>query len=234
MARVFASFATRRVQAAIVCAALSAALAACHDQGAQTPEPQPTEVPQAVATGGPARGIVESQYGTPVKDRVATLGLLNKRNNETRDLVMKTGESRRIGNIVVKLATCEKTLPWEHPPETGAFVQVFVDQREKISEPLTWRKVFSGWLFRNSPSLNVVEHPVYDVWVKDCAMKFPGEEEAPDEFAASSRAAKASGKARAGRPASAAGAVVAAPAAPAPTPAPAVANASGAVAGTGQ
>jgi hypothetical protein len=39
--------------------------------------------------------------------------------------------------------------------------------------------VFSGWLFKNSPSLNVVEHPVYDVWVKDCAMKFPGEEETP-------------------------------------------------------
>ena len=25
-------------------------------------------------------------------------------------------------------------------------------------------------------SLNVVEHPVYDVWVKDCTMRFPGEE----------------------------------------------------------
>ena len=33
--------------------------------------------------------------------------------------------------------------------------------------------VFSGWLFKNSPSLNVVEHPIYDVWVKDCAMSFP-------------------------------------------------------------
>ena len=29
---------------------------------------------------------------------------------------------------------------------------------------------------RESPSLNVVEHPVYDVWVKDCTMRFPGEE----------------------------------------------------------
>ena len=116
-----------------------------------------------MATGGPASGIVETQYGTPVKDRVATLGFLNKRNNETQDLVMKTGESRRIGNVVVKLATCEKTLPWEQPPETGAFVQVFVEERDKISEPLSWRTVFSGWLFKDSPSLNVVEHPVYDV-----------------------------------------------------------------------
>jgi len=230
MACEFANFAARRVQQAVMAAMMSAALTACHDQGAQAPEPQATEVPKAVAAGGPAGGIVESQFGTPVKDRVATLGLLNKRNNETQDLVLKTGESRRIGNIVVKLATCEKTLPWEHPPETGAFVQVFVEERDTISEPLTWHKVFSGWLFKNSPSLNVVEHPVYDVWVKDCAMKFPGEEEAPDDFAASSKAAKASGKARAARPAPAGGAVVAAPAAPAPT----VANSNGALAGTGQ
>lgn len=172
-----------------------AGLAACHDNGAQAPDAPATDVPKAVAAGGPARGIVESQYGTPVKDRVATLGFLNKRNNDTQDLVMKPGESRRIGNVVVKLGTCEKTLPWEQPPETGAFVQVFVEERDRTSEPLTWRKAFSGWLFRNSPSLNVVEHPIYDVWVKDCAMKFPGEEESPQDFARVSKPANASGKA---------------------------------------
>ena len=36
-----------------------------------------------------------------------------------------------------------------------------------------WRRVFSGWLFKESPSLNVVEHPIYDVWTKDCAMNHP-------------------------------------------------------------
>jgi len=44
------------------------------------------------------------------------------------------------------------------------------------SSPLAWHKIFSGWLFKNAPSVNVVEHPVYDVWVKSCAMSFPGEE----------------------------------------------------------
>ena len=168
------------------------ALAACHkaDDGA---EPKPGDVPKAVA--GDARSIsaIESDYGTPVKERVATLGLLNKRNNLTQDVVLKTGEARRIGNVVIKLATCEKSLPWERPPEIGAFVQLFVEERAQITQPLTWHKVFSGWLFKNAPSRNVVEHPVYDVWVKDCAMKFPGEEENPADAAAAARAAKASG-----------------------------------------
>jgi len=107
-------------------------------------------------------------------ERVATLGLLNKRNNSSQDLQLKPGESRRIGDIIVRLQACERTAPWEMQRETGAFVQVLVQDRGSQD----FRRIFSGWLFKNSPSLNVVEHPVYDVWVKDCAMSFPGEEPA--------------------------------------------------------
>jgi hypothetical protein len=174
-----------------VAALLLLALAAC--SGEPAPEVVATEVPKAVAGKGAAGPVVESEYGTPVKDRIATIGLLNKRNNLTQDVVLKTGEARRIGNVVIKLATCERTLPWERPPETGAFVQVFVEERKDADSQLAWRKVFSGWLFKNSPSLSVVEHPVYDVWVKDCAMKFPGEEALPKAAASPSSAAKPSG-----------------------------------------
>lgn len=173
--------------------ALLLALGACSQEPAP-PGPVQTEVPKAVAgPANPNRAAIESDYGTPVKDRVGTLALLNKRNDLVTELKLKAGESRRVGNVVVKLATCERTLPWERPVETGAFVQVFVEERAKSDEPLTWHKVFSGWLFKNSPSLNAVEHPVYDVWVKDCAMKFPGEEE--EAAAASTSAAKPSGNA---------------------------------------
>lgn len=169
------------------------ALGACSQEPAP-PGPAQTEVPKAViGNANPNRATIESDYGTPVKDRVGTLALLNKRNDLVTEIKLKTGESRRVGNVVVKLATCERTLPWERPVETGAFVQVFVEERAKSDEPLTWHKVFSGWLFKNSPSLNAVEHPVYDVWVKDCAMKFPGEEE--EAAAVSTSAAKPSGSA---------------------------------------
>lgn len=168
-------------------------LAACG--GEPKPEAQETSVPDAIAgmQAGPAQAAQGQQIGTPNKDRVVTLGVLNKRNNLTQDLVMKPGEAKRLGNLVVKVATCEKTLPWEHPQEEGAFVQVFVEERRTANEKAAWRKIFSGWLFANSPALNVVEHPVYDVWVKACAMNFPGEEASPAEAASSSSAANASG-----------------------------------------
>jgi hypothetical protein len=189
------------------------ALAGCKRGNDEQAEAVATEVPKAVSATPVGISAVESQFGTPVKDRVATIGLLNKRNNESQDLVMKSGDSRRVGNVIVRLASCERTLPWESPPEVGAFVQVFVEERAKTSEPLSWYKVFSGWLFKNSPSLNVVQHPIYDVWVKDCAMKFPGEEE--DPLAAVSSAAKPAGK-----PGAAPSAAASPTAAPTPSPTP--------------
>jgi hypothetical protein len=141
----------------------------------EAPEPQPesTEIPEEVARQAPPPPQAADMIGSPMKDRVATLALLNKRNNLSRDIEMKPGEARRIGDVVIRLSACERTAPWEDPPETGAFVQVVVHERKDAGSPLEWRRIFSGWLFKNSPSLNVVEHPIYDVWVKDCKMTFP-------------------------------------------------------------
>ena len=175
-------------------AASLAALSACDSGANDAAEAVATEVPKSFNSPAGSAQVIESEYGTPVKDRVATLGLLNKRNNLSQDVVLKVGEAKRVGNVIVKLATCERSLPWETPPDTGAFVQVFVEERERADQPLTWRKVFSGWLFKNSPALSVVQHPVYDVWVKDCAMKFPGEEDSPAAAASPSSAAKPAAK----------------------------------------
>ena len=154
---------------------LGALLAACNSQ-APEPEAEATEVPEELAGAGRPVPIAGGGIGTPMAERVAVLGLLNKRNNISRDIELKPGEARRVGDVVVRLSACERTAPWEEPPETGAFVQVSVLGRTDADSEPEWRRYFSGWLFKNSPSLNVVEHPIYDVWVKDCKMSFPGEE----------------------------------------------------------
>jgi len=175
----------------LLAATLPLALAACSERPGPA-APEETEVPQDLARME-APPLPDAGVGTPREQRVATLGLLNKRNNLTQDIEIKPGETRRAGDVIVQLATCERTPPWENPPETGAFVQVYVAQRSSPGAQPQWRGVFSGWLFKNSPSLNVVEHPIYDVWVKDCAMSFPGEETALS--ASSSSAPKPSGTA---------------------------------------
>jgi hypothetical protein len=164
--------------------ALGAALmlAACGGESGDTSEsglPESgREGGQAAAPAGPRAGEPRGPDSiTPMEERVATLGLLNKRNNLSEDIELRPGESREIGPVIVSLSACERTAPWELPQETGAFVQVDVLERGDSDHT----RVFSGWLFEQSPSLNVVEHPIYDVWVKDCAMRFPGEDGDPSE-----------------------------------------------------
>lgn len=150
-----------------------ALLTACSDDPTE-PTPVETEIPEELQ-GVQQPEIVgeEAGIGTPMEERVATIGLLNKRNNVSQDLELKPGEQRRVGDVIVRLAACERTAPWEFEKDEGAFVQVLVLERGSEDN---FRKVFSGWLFKNKPSINVVEHPIYDVWVKACAMEFPGEE----------------------------------------------------------
>lgn len=154
-------------------ALIAAAIAILSGCAEDAPEPDAieTDVPDELQGSGTAVAPVDAGIGTPMEERVATLGLLNKRNNLTQDLEMRPGETRRVGDVIVRLQACERTAPWETPKETGAFVQVLVRGR---GDDADFERVFSGWLFKESPSLNVVEHPIYDVWVKDCAMSFPG------------------------------------------------------------
>jgi hypothetical protein len=123
---------------------------------------------------------------TPMAQRVATLGLLNKRNGLWRDLTLKPGQAVRIGDVVVRLKACETTAPWEPEAYTGAFVQVIV-----LGSDEKWRKVFSGWLYKESPSLNLVEHPIYDVWTKACTMRHP--DTGPDTLVVRGGETRASG-----------------------------------------
>ena len=175
---------------ALIAIALLTVLAGCNSESGP-PEGQETEVPKNLQGGLAAPRGADAGLGTPREQRVARLGLLNKRNNLTQDIEIKPGESKRVGDVIVRLATCERTAPWENPPETGAFVQVLVAERSSPGADPTWKRAFSGWLFKNSPSLNVVEHPIYDVWVKDCVMSFPGEEEPAADASPSSAPAAA-------------------------------------------
>lgn len=159
----------------IVGLAAPLALAACSPRGAEDAnrqnqaaiENQTIDVPQTVQQLAPGT--------TPVAERVAVIGLLNKRNGLMRELTLRPGQAVRVGDAIVRLRNCETTAPWEIQQLTGAFVQL--DVRGADGQ---FRRVFSGWLYRETPSLNTVQHPIYDVWPRSCAMTHPeGGEPAP-------------------------------------------------------
>jgi len=176
------------------------ALGACDGARRQANAPAPTaRVRTAAATD--ANGV------TPMAQRVAVLGVLNKRNGIVKRVALHPGQSARWRDMVVHLRACEATAPWESEKLTGAFVQVDVQRPDNKAQ-----RVFSGWLYKESPSLNVVEHPVYDVWPISCEMTFPSGPAAPAAPVASSSRSSAKKSAAPAEPPAAAPA--AAPEAP--------------------
>jgi hypothetical protein len=162
-----------------VSGALAAALASALVLGGCGRD-QPDE-PQRQPGAQQQRGQLGAAGVTPMAERVAVIGLLNKRNGIVRNLTMKPGQAVRVKDAIVRLRACETTAPWENEKLTGAFVQLDVQRPDE-----SWGRVFSGWLYKETPSLNVVEHPVYDVWPRSCAMTFPGGTPPPGAPAAAS------------------------------------------------
>jgi hypothetical protein len=71
-------------------------------------------------------------------------------------------ETVEFGALKVTPRVCYSRPPTE-PPKTTSFVEVdeiLLDGAEK--------RIFTGWMFAESPGLNAVEHPVFDVWLTDC------------------------------------------------------------------
>ncbi len=173
-------------RAILLTAAIAVTTAAC-DSKPQEVVAENKVTAEALPPSADTAGI------TPMAERVAVIALLNKRNGIVRDFTLKPGQAIRAKDALIRLRACEATAPWETERLTGAFVQLDVRRPDT-----NWERVFSGWLYKESPSLNVVEHPVYDVWVKSCAMSWPGAAEMAPSAAGSSNLSSApkSGRSR--------------------------------------
>ena len=77
-------------------------------------------------------------------------------------LEIKLGETVKFGALKVTPRLCYARPP-DQPPKTTTFVEVMETQLDGSE-----KKIFSGWMFAESPGLDAVEHPVYDVWLTEC------------------------------------------------------------------
>ena len=108
-----------------------------------------------LAMAGPARA---ERMANPI----AVFAGLDKITGVTTTFEIATGEQKRFGGLVVKPDACYSSPPTEEP-KTTSFVEV-----DEILADSTRQRIFTGWMFADSPGLNAVEHPIYDVWLTGC------------------------------------------------------------------
>lgn len=75
------------------------------------------------------------------------------------------GETVQFGALQVTPKVCYSRDDTEAQKITS-FVEV-----DEITLDRKIRRIFTGWMFADSPGLNAVEHPVYDVWLTECKTK---------------------------------------------------------------
>nr|WP_189424614.1 DUF2155 domain-containing protein [Devosia pacifica] len=72
-------------------------------------------------------------------------------------------ETVLFGALEVTPRACYSRSPNETVQRTSAFVEV--DQLDLEGES---ERIFTGWMFADSPALHAVDHAVYDVWLVSC------------------------------------------------------------------
>ncbi|MBA8902463.1 hypothetical protein FHW17_003360 [Phyllobacterium sp. P30BS-XVII] len=97
-----------------------------------------------------------------ISNPIAVFSGLDKITGRITSFDVYIDETVQFGALQLTPRVCY-TRPDTETPKTDTFVEV-----DEITLDRKIRKIFSGWMFADSPGLNAVEHPVYDVWLKGC------------------------------------------------------------------
>ena len=97
-----------------------------------------------------------------IENPVAVFSGIDKITGRITTFDVYVGETVQFGALQVTPRVCYSRDQTE-PPKTTTFVEV-----DEITLDRKIRRLFTGWMFADSPGLNAVDHAVYDVWLKEC------------------------------------------------------------------
>jgi hypothetical protein len=125
---------------------------------------------------------------TKIAMPIATFAGLDKITGRIISFDVAINETVQFGALQVTPRVCYAR-PSTSAPLTDGFVEV-----DEITLDNKIRRIFTGWMFADSPGLHAVEHAVYDVWLTDC--KQPPAPQTPTAQAAPTQAAPAPTRAK--------------------------------------
>ena len=104
-------------------------------------------------------------HAARVENPVAVFSGIDKITGRITNFDVYIGETVQFGALQVTPKVCYSRDDTEAQKVT-TFVEV-----DEITLDRKIRRIFTGWMFADSPGLNAVEHPVYDVWLVECKGK---------------------------------------------------------------
>jgi hypothetical protein len=101
-------------------------------------------------------------YADKIKHPTAVFSGLDKITGRIISFEAAIGETVQFGSLQITPRVCYSRPPTE-APQTDAFAEV-----DEVAENHSTHRIFTGWMFADSPGMHGVEHPVYDIWLTDC------------------------------------------------------------------
>lgn len=105
-----------------------------------------------------------SAQAEKIKNAVAVFAALDKVTARISPLEIPVDQSMTFGALTITPRVCN-TRPLTEQPVTSTFVEI--DEKQLDGSE---KRIFTGWMFAESPGLHGVEHPVFDVWLTSCKM----------------------------------------------------------------
>ncbi|MDA8869792.1 DUF2155 domain-containing protein [Rhizobiaceae bacterium] len=112
-------------------------------------------------------GAIEGEPLVPpppskVANAVAVFSGLDKITGRITTFDVYMDETVKFGQLEITPRVCFSR-PVTEEPKTTSFIEV-----DEITLERRIRRIFTGWMFAESPAVNAIEHPVNDVWLKAC------------------------------------------------------------------
>ncbi len=102
-------------------------------------------------------------FADRIDNRVAVFSALDKVTAHISKFEVALGETATFGALKVTPRACYSR-PSTEQPKTTTFVEV-----DEVQLDGQKKRIFTGWMFAESPGLYGVEHPTFDVWLTECS-----------------------------------------------------------------
>jgi hypothetical protein len=97
-----------------------------------------------------------------IANPVASFSGLDKITGRITKFDVWIDETVQFGALQITPRAC-----YTRPPTETQRTEVFVEV-DQVSLQQSVRRIFTGWMFADSPALNAIDHAVYDIWLLEC------------------------------------------------------------------
>jgi hypothetical protein len=98
-----------------------------------------------------------------IENAVANFAALDKVTANVKQLPIQLNKTIEFRTLRITPRVCYTRDPKE-PPRTSTFVEV-----DEVLFDGKLKRIFTGWMFAESPGLNPLEHAVFDLWLTGCS-----------------------------------------------------------------